>query len=237
MADRYDRTIRVPQSKIDEIKRMGMKAAIERANSGSADREFVEGARRFYGGHRVTGSTTAGEPDSMTKPPKAAPKAELGPSQVVTNAGTTVTQPPSVHTTVAKPSNKVSSTPAVTSGRRRELEEGLHKARTEFETKGKGGGRQGAYQSAQSKLETHKREAPAEFKAKQQQKETKSTAHTSHVKSLEAAVERKLKAYNEKGKGGGRLGALQSAQKRLADAKRKKTTGSSSSESSSAMGV
>lgn len=58
MADRYDRSIKVRQSTIDEIKKLGMSKAIERANS-SDDKEFVEGARRFYGGNRVKGGGSA----------------------------------------------------------------------------------------------------------------------------------------------------------------------------------
>lgn len=41
--------IKVKQSTIDEMKKLGMSKAIERANSGSAGEEFTEGARRFYG--------------------------------------------------------------------------------------------------------------------------------------------------------------------------------------------
>ena len=39
----------VKQSTIDDMKRMGMSKAIERANSGEAGQEFEEGARRMYG--------------------------------------------------------------------------------------------------------------------------------------------------------------------------------------------
>lgn len=60
MADRYDRTIKVNQSTIDEIKKLGMSEAIKKANSGGASREFVEGAKRFYGGNKVSGTTTGG---------------------------------------------------------------------------------------------------------------------------------------------------------------------------------
>lgn len=60
MADRYDRTVKVNQSTIDEIKKLGMSEAIKKANSGSASREFVEGAKRFYGGNKVSGTTTGG---------------------------------------------------------------------------------------------------------------------------------------------------------------------------------
>lgn len=41
-------TIKVPQSVIDEIRKIGMAGAIKKAKSGSASREFVEGVRRFY---------------------------------------------------------------------------------------------------------------------------------------------------------------------------------------------
>jgi hypothetical protein len=41
--------IKVSQDVINEIKRRGMKASMEAANSGKESAEFVEGARRFYG--------------------------------------------------------------------------------------------------------------------------------------------------------------------------------------------
>lgn len=50
-----NKSILVSQATIDNMKRMGMSKAIERANSGQASEEEVEGARRFYG-NRVTGS-------------------------------------------------------------------------------------------------------------------------------------------------------------------------------------
>lgn len=46
--------VKVSQLTIDSMKRMGMKKALEKANSGSADAEYIEGARRMYGS-RVTG--------------------------------------------------------------------------------------------------------------------------------------------------------------------------------------
>jgi len=57
MASRYDKSVKVPQSTIDEIKKLGMSDAIKKANSGGASREFVEGARRYYGGNRVSGTS------------------------------------------------------------------------------------------------------------------------------------------------------------------------------------
>lgn len=44
-----NKSIKVSQLTIDSMKKMGMKAAIEKANSGSGDSEFVEAAKRFYG--------------------------------------------------------------------------------------------------------------------------------------------------------------------------------------------
>lgn len=55
---RYDTSIKVKQEVIDRIKKMGMKAATEAANSGKESAEFVEGAKRMYGG-RVGASNAA----------------------------------------------------------------------------------------------------------------------------------------------------------------------------------
>lgn len=44
-----DKKIKVKQLTIDSMKRLGMTKALEKANSGSADGEFVEAAKRFYG--------------------------------------------------------------------------------------------------------------------------------------------------------------------------------------------
>ena len=41
--------IKVKQSTIDEMKKIGMSEAIKKANSGNASAEFVEGAKRMYG--------------------------------------------------------------------------------------------------------------------------------------------------------------------------------------------
>lgn len=82
MADRFDRSIKVRQSTIDDIKKMGMAKAIERANS-SDDKEFVEGARRFYGGNKVKGG---GSSESQAK--NAVQKAKTtGTAQPVKNLG------------------------------------------------------------------------------------------------------------------------------------------------------
>lgn len=51
MADRYDRSIKVRQSTIDQIKKMGKAEALKRAKTGGA--EFAEGAKRFYGGNNL----------------------------------------------------------------------------------------------------------------------------------------------------------------------------------------
>lgn len=48
MASKQNNTVKVPQSVIDDIKKLGMAAAIKKAKSGNASREFVEGVRRFY---------------------------------------------------------------------------------------------------------------------------------------------------------------------------------------------
>lgn len=41
--------IKVKQSTIDSMKTMGMTKAIQKANSGGASAEFIEGAKRMYG--------------------------------------------------------------------------------------------------------------------------------------------------------------------------------------------
>lgn len=50
MADKehYNKTIKVPESVIKEIRELGMSSAIKKAKSGKASSEFVEGVRRFY---------------------------------------------------------------------------------------------------------------------------------------------------------------------------------------------
>ncbi len=83
MADRYNRSIKVRQSTIDEIKKLGMAKAIEKANSGG-DSEFAEGARRFYGGNRVR----SGGGNAETQAKNAAQKAkQTGKAQPVANMG------------------------------------------------------------------------------------------------------------------------------------------------------
>lgn len=57
--DRYDRSIKVNQSTIDRIKKMGMGEAMKAANAGTESAEFVEGAKRMYGGNRVKEMNTA----------------------------------------------------------------------------------------------------------------------------------------------------------------------------------
>lgn len=54
----YDRSVKVSQLTVDSMKKLGMKAALDKANSGSADAEYVEAAKRFYG-NRVTGKAKA----------------------------------------------------------------------------------------------------------------------------------------------------------------------------------
>lgn len=54
----------VKQSTIDEMKRLGMAKALERANSGTASAEYVEGAKRMYG-NRVK---PAGPSQNVVKP-------------------------------------------------------------------------------------------------------------------------------------------------------------------------
>lgn len=44
-----NKSIKVKQLTVDSMKQMGMAKALEKANSGSADGEFVEAAKRFYG--------------------------------------------------------------------------------------------------------------------------------------------------------------------------------------------
>lgn len=47
--DNYNMAIKVKQSTIDDMKKMGMSKALERANKGDAGDEFYEAAKRFYG--------------------------------------------------------------------------------------------------------------------------------------------------------------------------------------------
>ena len=44
-----NKSVIVKQATVDRMKQMGMKAAIDKANSGTADSEFMEAAKRFYG--------------------------------------------------------------------------------------------------------------------------------------------------------------------------------------------
>lgn len=54
----YDKSVKVSQLTVDSMKKLGMKAAIDKANSGSADSEYVEAAKRFYG-NRITDKAKA----------------------------------------------------------------------------------------------------------------------------------------------------------------------------------
>ena len=56
---------KVPQSVIDEMKKIGMGEAIKKANSGSASAAFVEGAKRMYG-KRVNPSTPKPAPSQTS---------------------------------------------------------------------------------------------------------------------------------------------------------------------------
>lgn len=62
--------IKVKQITVDGMKQLGMKKAIEKANSGGADNEFVEAAKRFYG-NRVTGK--AADPHLRGNVPQGSP--------------------------------------------------------------------------------------------------------------------------------------------------------------------
>jgi len=61
--------LKVPQSTIDSIKRMGMNKAIEKANTSGAPPAFVAGATRMYG-NRV--NTPAGVGKKAERPPDRA---------------------------------------------------------------------------------------------------------------------------------------------------------------------
>lgn len=113
--DRYDRSVRVSQSVIDEIKKIGMKAAIEKANSGSAGLEFREGAKRMYGG-RVNAPAKWSESDTANE-------GKASPSVAKTTAGgaaqggsvgstTTTTSKPSTTTTATATQNQTSKAPS-----------------------------------------------------------------------------------------------------------------------------
>ena len=44
----YNTSVKVPESVIEEIRQLGMEAALQKARSGEASPEFVEGVSRFY---------------------------------------------------------------------------------------------------------------------------------------------------------------------------------------------
>lgn len=67
----------VKQSTIDEMKKIGMSKAIERANSGTAGSEFTEGARRMYG-KRIKSAVGGGPKMSNKMEPKQAPHGVVG---------------------------------------------------------------------------------------------------------------------------------------------------------------
>lgn len=81
MPDRYDRSIKVPQSVIDEIRKSGMAASVAKARSGQASKEFLEGAKRMYGGNRVMFDKVP-EPmaPGIAGPPKPGQRRTAGPA-------------------------------------------------------------------------------------------------------------------------------------------------------------
>lgn len=54
MADKshYNTDVKVPESVIEEIRKLGMAASLKKAESGGASKEFIEGVRRFYPGRQ-----------------------------------------------------------------------------------------------------------------------------------------------------------------------------------------
>lgn len=71
----YDRSMKVSQSTIDEIRKLGMAKAIEKANSGQSSAEFLEGASRFYG-DRVKRPAVMDSAPGTTAPKTEAPKTQ-----------------------------------------------------------------------------------------------------------------------------------------------------------------
>ncbi len=67
-----NKNIKVSQLTIDSMKKLGMSKAIERANSGQASEEEVEGARRFYG-NRIKTPAKSVAPVSPVGGPKMQP--------------------------------------------------------------------------------------------------------------------------------------------------------------------
>ena len=51
--------VTVSQSTIDQIKKMGMSAAIKKAAAGGASASYMEGVKRMYGASRVAKATSA----------------------------------------------------------------------------------------------------------------------------------------------------------------------------------
>lgn len=75
---------KVSQSTIDSMKTMGMTKAIQKANSGTASAEFIEGAKRMYGS-RVNPSAAATKSNaapltdrSPVVKPKVTPASSVG---------------------------------------------------------------------------------------------------------------------------------------------------------------
>lgn len=196
MPDNYDRTIKVPQSEIDRIKRMGMTAALAHAKSGQASKEFVEGAKRFYGGNRV--NSNAGEPDasSGSSTPAAKPtetKTEAPKTQNISSTRVAAPAPPAIDRALRSLQSNVVSTKAA------------------FEAKGSGSGRQKAAKTAVKELQEYSDKAPQ----RAMDKATGKVAGEKRTSNLKAALARATAEYNEKGSGRGRYGKVQELTRKL----------------------
>jgi hypothetical protein len=112
--------MKVSQAKINEMKAMGMSKAIEHANSGKADPEFLEAAKRFYthrikvgaqkeainramGAEKAPGGQAGAGDKSVTKIAPAKGKAPT-PTATTTSGPPAKAPKPTVVTSASKPS-------------------------------------------------------------------------------------------------------------------------------------
>lgn len=86
-----NKKIKVSQLTVDSMKQMGMAKALEKANSGSADGEFVEAAKRFYGNRvrkdaaNFRGNVPKGSPAVIEEPVSSKPHVTEVPANKVSN--------------------------------------------------------------------------------------------------------------------------------------------------------
>ena len=96
--------VTVSQSTIDQIKKMGMSAAIKKAAAGGASASYMEGVKRMYGASRVAKATSANI-NAASKP--KAYGANNAPAYRPASAGATK---PASSKPAAKPTAKKSGT-------------------------------------------------------------------------------------------------------------------------------